>query len=213
MIQSFRAASQDPTGEPNPFSTRFVSPGMIAYKFDDELSPKKIANTFLTRRHQVAQIVGPHGSGKSTLLRSLFPHLRRNFEQIVEVNIRGSSSIDSVCLRGRQTGEKSELTEPRLLVVDGIERLPLTSTIGLVGHCLFAGTGLLITTHRRSPVLPVLFETRPQLTVFQQIVHELQVHRSDKLITRDCCADVFQANKGDIRESLMTLYDLWEDRR
>ena len=59
----------------NPFSTRFVEPGAIAYRF-----PNADGLAALVRRLDETggwgQLVGPHGSGKSTLLASLLPALR-----------------------------------------------------------------------------------------------------------------------------------------
>src|SRR5438045_9395885 len=58
----------------NPFSSRFVEPGAIPFRFP---SPGGLAD--VVRRLDEAggwgQVVGPHGSGKSTLLAALLPAL------------------------------------------------------------------------------------------------------------------------------------------
>ncbi len=72
MSQQTRAAAQS-----NPFSTRFVRPGALAYRFP----PGESAATLVERLAASGwrgQIVGPHGSGKSTLVAALGETLPRS---------------------------------------------------------------------------------------------------------------------------------------
>ena len=60
----------------NPFSTRRVRPGAIAYCFPEGVD----VETLLARLHENGwrgEIVGPHGSGKSALLATLMPAIEQ----------------------------------------------------------------------------------------------------------------------------------------
>jgi len=61
----------------NPFATRYVQPGMVAWFACDTLSLKMLERRFTDELGCRAAIVGPHGTGKSTLLEHLVPKLGR----------------------------------------------------------------------------------------------------------------------------------------
>jgi hypothetical protein len=58
----------------NPFATRFVAPGKLAWHSRDGHSLDDLSRRFI-ELHSRAAIVGPHGSGKTTLLEHLVPML------------------------------------------------------------------------------------------------------------------------------------------
>lgn len=59
----------------NPFATRYVRPGQLAWIGDGPHSLSKLVDTFTLELHCRAAIVGPHGTGKSTLLAHMIPLL------------------------------------------------------------------------------------------------------------------------------------------
>jgi hypothetical protein len=62
--------SHDPESAENPFSTRHVRPGAIAYQFPPGKSADRLVQR-LGENNWQGQIVGPHGSGKSALMAAL----------------------------------------------------------------------------------------------------------------------------------------------
>ncbi len=61
----------------NPFATRYVQPGMVAWFAAGTQSLATLERRFTDELGCRAAIVGPHGSGKSTLLEHLVPRLGR----------------------------------------------------------------------------------------------------------------------------------------
>lgn len=61
----------------NPFATRYVQPGMVAWFATDTQSLATLERRFIGELGCRAAIVGPHGTGKSTLLEHLVPKLGR----------------------------------------------------------------------------------------------------------------------------------------
>ena len=91
----------------NPFCTRFVRPGSIAYQFHTETKAEsstdqssigtssigtssdtncqRIARQLVA--HQRSLIIGPHGTGKTTLLCTLAPYLEASFDFTLTVRL------------------------------------------------------------------------------------------------------------------------------
>ena len=60
----------------NPFATKFVTPGRLAFAGLGEKALDGLAET-LIRQHGVYQIIGPHGVGKTTLTYNLEKRVER----------------------------------------------------------------------------------------------------------------------------------------
>jgi hypothetical protein len=219
----------------NPFATRFIAPGRIAWVGDSDFFDR------LESRWQAlkcrAAIVGPHGSGKSTLLEHLVPRIgasvfrrdalgKRMGESIVEGAAgAGTRSADpkarqpTVWLQLRKTEPRSmvipwhEICEGRLLVVDGYEQLNRWRRATLVTRTWRRGVALLVTSHRRT-LLPTLCELSVTTDIARQIIARLTAERadlpqpSDEEISRR-----LRAQSGNLREVLMDLYDRVEERK
>ncbi len=74
----------------NPFSTRYVAPGQIAWV---DARPKEIANLarqFFSKYAARAAIVGPHGSGKTTLLEFLVPRIGK---VVTKLDVAGRAAL------------------------------------------------------------------------------------------------------------------------
>jgi hypothetical protein len=70
--------------------------------------------------------------------------------------------------------------------------------------------GLLLTTHRAIRGVPVIYQIAPSFQIFSRIVSLLS---PDQPIDQPLLKQVFTQNNDSIRESLMSLYTIWEEDR
>lgn len=191
-----------PASGHNPFSTRFTQPGSIPFLLNPDQSLANIAGQFRNHRY-LGQIVGHHGSGKTTLTHALESHLSNDFATVRRITIRGRRNI----LARQIKHELHSNVSGCLLVVDGLERLPWIHQRLLLQQVGYPKIGLLVTTHRAHVGVPVLFETRPTLETLRKLTNQLApgLAMDDQVL-----ASALQQNPGNIRESLMTLYDWYE---
>jgi hypothetical protein len=183
----------------NPFSSRFVRPGAIAYRFPDGITLETLLNRFAESLWRGA-IVGPHGSGKSTLLCSLVPALKRLGWQTTMLTLRdGKRWLPRGWL---PTGAR------RIVVIDGFEQLNLASRCWILAHCRFRRHGLLVTTHKPNR-LPLIHRTETSPDLLDSIACELVRGSGGRLAAGDLMA-AFSHSQGNLREALFRLYDSYE---
>lgn len=194
-----RDASPSPTS--NPFSTRFVRPGALAYKFPPGVTAAGLVAQLL-RRGGRGQIVGPHGSGKSTLLASLRQPSTAAGYPVFTFALRDGERRLPRDWRKQVAGANA-----RLVVVDGCEQLSWWSRALLKWHCRRNGWGLLVTSHRDLG-LPTLCTTGTSVALAQQLAAVLA--GDDGRITPAMVAESYRAADGDMRETLFRLYDRYE---
>ena len=202
----------------NPFSATRVRPGKLPY----------LGNSFrisdLVRRwhgaNYIGQIVGPHGTGKTTLSRAIESFVQDRFGRVNWLTIRhrslrtdslGTTTNYRICHMESKSGSIRGL-----YVVDGIENLGLLHRWLLVQRCRADMGGILITSHRKLAGIPVLAELTPVNATLQVIVRyllgqwpypdEVKAHFDASLVDA-----AFQDAGGNLRESLMMLYDSFED--
>lgn len=191
--------------EPNPFSTRRVRPGAIAYCFPVGLD----AETLLARLRENGwrgQIVGPHGSGKSALLATLIPAIERSGRQVVHVELHDGQR--RLPLAPAWT---SGLDASTVLAIDGFEQLRQTGRFRVKRFTARRGIGLLVVAH--APVgLPPLWTTSTNGELARRIVGRLLDGVEPRISPEDVDA-AFSRHKGNLRETLFALYDLYESRR
>ncbi len=157
----------------------------------------------------LGQIAGPHGSGKSTLVAELLSHLDQHFSSVRNIVVRSRKSIVGNPLAGAVNTASSER---KFIVIDGIERMSAIDRFALRRYCGRRRFGLLATTHREIPRWPVVFRTEPDAMAFVKIVNKLQSESPAK-VELSAIESAFESSDGNIREALMVLYDIWEDRR
>lgn len=185
----------------NPFCTRCVRPGAMPFLFPPGETAAELAGRF-HRAGGRAAIVGPHGSGKSTLLATLRPELRRDGRQVAAVALHDGQRRLPASL------DTSRLAAGDVVVVDGYEQLGFFHRHRLRRLCRRRGLGLLVTSH--GPVgLPVLFQTRVDLPLAQRIASRLQ-EGYEVRVHDDDVARLFPQCRGDLRELLFALFDLYE---
>jgi hypothetical protein len=186
----------------NPFSTRFVRPGAIAYRFP----PGRSAEELVARLAEAGwrgQIIGPHGSGKSTLLAALAEPLARRGRPTWSVGLRDGA-------RRMPAGwtDSAAAIGAKLIVIDGYEQLAAWSRFLVKRQCRRRGWGLLVTAHHDAG-FPTLLVTSPSLQTVQELVARL-LEGDDVRIAPQIVAECFAASEGDVRETLFRLYDHWQ---
>ena len=191
--------------ESNPFSTRWIRPGAIDYRFSDGQDAQQLV-TRLARWGWQGQIVGVHGSGKSSLVRALFGPIEAAGRRIDLVTLTQNErwwmpSRDRV----RSWNERT------LVIVDGYEQLGMWSRWRLRAVCRRRGSGLLVTSHQDVGFSEVA-STKVSLAMAQAIVSDLQ-RAGPVLVQPDDVLELFAAQNGNFRETLFGLYDLYEMRR
>lgn len=189
----------------NPFSTRHVRPGALEYLFGNEHGAAELHER-LRQNAWLGEIVGPHGSGKSTLLATLAPGFQQAGRQVVHISLHdGQRRLPVSIAQSRTWNEATQV------VVDGYEQLGWWSRHWLDLTRRRRGAGLLVTTHA-SVGLPLLVSTSPSLPSMQAIVARL-LPMGCVLITPDDVARCYEQHRGNARELLFALYDLYELRR
>ncbi len=188
----------------NPFATRHVRPGAIAFIFPANVDGQLLIDRWRAAKRRGA-ILGPHGSGKSTLLASLATQLEEAGECIVRVNLHDGERRLPASLH-----QRCAEVAPTLLIVDGYEQLSWFGRRQLRRLCLLHSAGLLVTAHG-DVRLPVIF--RP--CVNDRLVQEIVVRLSDGcsgVISAEDVLGAWRLHGDNVREALFSLYDLHEQR-
>lgn len=196
----------DPSFFPsNPFSTRFICPDANSYLFPEDADTAHLVTT-LRETGWWGQIVGPHGSGKSTLLHTLVPRMEEAGRR-VELYVLHQSDRHLAMARGAQRAWNSQTQ----VVIDGYEQLDWLRRRRLKRSCRSRGAGLLVTAH--DPIgLPHLWRTETSLELAQTLVARLLPPDYTPCITMEDVSCAFAAHRGNLREMLLSLYDVFEDR-
>ena len=181
----------------NPFSTKFWIPGVIPFLFPER---DESIDTLLGKmyRHPICQIVGPHGSGKSTLLLALLKQHKKNGDHQDKDNVRYLIFND----QHRRFPRSTAFLGNPFLFVDGFEQLPFRDRLRLLSR----SKRLVFTTHHPVWFVPILFRTKPQLSVFVQIVQQMLSDPPEESVLHA----VYVRSRGNFRNAFFELYDRWE---
>jgi len=203
-------AVQPRVGEPmttkpvNPFSASRLRPGAIPFVFPGGMSVDGLVDRLEAAGWRGA-IVGPHGSGKSTLLAAVIDAVEKIGRPVVLVELHdGQRSF-----RLDRAVWKMLAAEHGLLVVDGYEQLGPLARLAL--RTRRRRIGLLVTSHR-SVGLPTLAETNVDPQLARQIAERL-LEGYPPLIEASEAANALARHDGNLRDTLMELYDLYEAAR
>jgi len=217
----------------NPFSSRYVRPGAIEYRFDDGSAggshegragdraggpdAASIVDSFYAAGRRGA-VVGPHGSGKTTLLESLAPAVAARGDEVRLLTLRDAGA-------GFPRIALLRLTRSTVLFVDGYEQLGWWRRLRLGRAVARAGAGLLATAHaplsditlsHKSARLPTLYTTATSPASAARLVRRLldeHAPASAFAIDDEEIARRLAAHGGDMRELFFGLYDLYESHR
>jgi GTPase SAR1 family protein len=177
----------------NPFSTKFWSPGAIPFQFSESGETVEMLRE-TAERCPICQIVGPHGSGKSTLLLNLLKWYETNGEP-----------VRLLLFNDKQRSLPYDLMFPvkQILFADGFEQLSWKNRLQL----LLRAKRLILTAHRPVWCVPVLYRTKPQFSVFVQIVRQMMPAPPEESVLRK----VYERSGGHFRNAFFELYDQWEE--
>ncbi len=204
----------------NPFSTRFVAPGAIPFRFHANANPlgAHSAETIVDQltRVRFGVIVGPHGSGKSTLLKSMEPLARSRFKQLSQIQTHACESSGwRASSRHRATVWRSvrhklnQLGDGGLLIVDGLEQLSRFDRWRLVARAKARGLSILATSHSESVHFATLYRTEITRELVQSLAEELLEDAPPKI--RQAVAEELDARDlasiNDVRQLWFDLYD------
>lgn len=190
----------------NPFATERVA--KIPFRFDYGDWVSHLGH--LRELEYRAAIVGPQGSGKTTLLCDLEQQLSAIAERETIYLFLPHDKLEQKQIL------KSALSESpvgKILLIDGIERLPMLDRMGLFRASRDAG-GLIVTAHRPLRVppfrLPTWIKTQTSELVLDYVLSELRMDSPD---VRAAGQQSYQKRKGNLRDVLRDLYDRHAARR
>jgi len=181
----------------NPFATRYTRPNAGPYLFPDGHSTDSLLAR-LRDNGWWGQITGPHGSGKSTLVYTLLPRLQAAGRRVEIYSLHRRDSIAS-------------WNASTQIVVDGCEQLGWLQRTWLKWTCRRRGTGLLATAHR-DVGLPPLWTAETGVELAQRIVTRLLGQGDAGWLHTGQVERLFAEHRGNMRELLFALYDLYEQR-
>jgi hypothetical protein len=192
----------------NPFRVARVL-SAIRYEFpacDDDHARDRDAVSLLPRLEALgyrAAIVGPHGSGKTTLLEDLEDVLARRGFRIAHVRL----DTDDPRLPREWRSSARLLDAGDIVCLDGAEQLGPIAWLRFRWQARRAG-GLIVTTHRHGR-LATLIECTTSVGLLHRIIQRLAPHGPDALDTAPPAAELFARHRGNLRDALRELYDVY----
>jgi hypothetical protein len=210
------ATQPAPAESGNPFATRYIRPGALPYQFPKEGSLAGLIDRLADCGWR-GEILGPHGSGKSTLVRSLIPELSSRGVHVSLFTMRQGnrrlppSDTDDAEWFPPSVDKAVRLSGiNRLWIVDGAEQLSKFSWWRLRVDCRWKRRGLVVTTHH--PLgLPLLFRTSTTADLAWQVVSKLLPAQQTFILPADV-QEAFQVHAGNLRETLLALFDVYHQR-
>ena len=196
--------STGPSEVGNPFSTRHVRPGAMAYRFSPGQDVDGLVER-LSKNDWRGQIVGPHGSGKSALTATLAEALRQAGREALLIELHDGERRLPV-----SRAELKRLRRGSVVIVDGYEQLARRRRALLRRFCRRRRLGLVVTSHA-SMGNPDLVRTAPSLALAETMVEDL-LRRSASTVDKDAIHQSFRRHEGNLREVLFDLYDVCERR-
>ena len=184
----------------NPFAMERVT--RIPYRFEQGNWVSQMGH--LRDLGYRAAIVGPQGSGKTTLLSEL------------EHRLEGEGERETVYLfLPHEKAEQKEMLDEvlsenlagKILLIDGLERLPVFQRLRLF-RASHGASGLIVTSHhplRLPPFrLPTWIRTKTSELVLDYVLSELSMDAPE---VRAAGKTSYRKRKGNLRDVLRDLYD------
>lgn len=189
----------------NPFATRWTRPGRIAAR-DARGRPLDVVGLLgqLAELGGSGAVEGPHGSGKTTLLAALATELDHRGLLAARVRIRSWRDVATllqIVWRARPGS---------VVCVDSWEAIGGAFGIIARGLARWSRCGLIVTSHRPAG-LPRLWRCETSEELLARIVASLP-DEGGRMGPEDIRRS-FERHAGNLRESLLDLYDTFEGRR
>lgn len=149
-------------------------------------------------------IIGPKGAGKTTLLEDLEPALSALDFKVTRLRL---DDLQRRFPRGFMKVLFDRLTNRDFVLFDGAERLNRWKWLSFKRRTKKAG-GLIVTSHRAG-LLPTLKECRTTPEMLAEILEELSGKASGEREVRL----LYERHKGNLREALRELYDVYSEKK
>ena len=191
----------------NPFSTRFIRPGVIPWH-STTTSPSALLKSLKDSNNRVV-ISGPHGSGKSTLLCHFCSVAREQGYEVYYLRCRSWIDVMRAIRLFFDVRPRHDF-----VCIDSLEMLKFFGWF----FCLvadFRRVRVVVTVHKRPwwCMWPVLVNTETSFRTFHELVRGLMVKCSPMEtinFSKVMLQDIFKRNAGNLRESFFELYDHYE---
>ncbi len=193
----------------NPFSVRFVQPGVLEWMASDEgMQVSVLRDRLIADCQSRGAILGPHGAGKSTLVHHLLSGWGGPFARL-QLRRRESPW-------GRVRQVLPGMGRGQLLVLDGFEQLSPLARIHVRWSTRRRGVGLLVTSHRTCGVT-VLARVEPGPELVWRLVRN-RLDAAGVALSGEAMRDLehrtgrlLRVHGGNVREVFMALYDWFEE--
>lgn len=156
----------------------------------------------LEKMSYCAAIIGPEGSGKTTLLEDIGAALEKQRQRIKNVFVNDSSPMTWQSSRELFM----QIRPGQIVLLDGADSIARATWQALKRGVLRRAGGLVVTAHKTG-LMPTLIECSTTPELFSKIVSEIT--NGEQGIARDLLDEVYHRNKGNIREALRELYDIF----
>ncbi len=211
--------------EPNPFAAETIRAGVEPFVFPPGITSQSLWTKF-AEGGWLGQIVGPHGSGKTTLVRTLLQHPPWS-KVLAEVYVCKARSCKLVECRAAAEGDSFckvvkgclRTRGGKLIVIDGAEQIPMMVRSMILALAMLRGIKLLVTSHKEFRHFSTLLHLKPTFPLAWELVSaRLERARQWRAacglpgvdLNEDVVRVIFEKHRGNIREMLFELYDIYE---
>ena len=158
--------------------------------------------TELERMEYRAAVLGTDGSGKTTLLGQIQEHLSRRGFVVKSI----FTSLAEPLTRQNRRTFLAQLKPGEIVLLDGADHLSFLGWPRFKRNLLRLAWGLIITSHK-AVLMPTLFECLTTEELLAELVQEL-LDGTDGIDQIDL-TEIYNQHRGNIRDCLRHLYDVW----
>ena len=209
MCESSAAQNLDGQHVSNPFSTRYVRPGAMGFRFGPGPKFEQLVDRLRDTGYW-GQIIGPHGTGKSTLVATLVERVHQYGIRAVHFELHDGQRHMPTAWQ-KTAWNAFEQGRSTMVIVDGFEQLNRFCCWRVKHICRAKNWGLLVTAHK-AVGLPTLYRTSTSAALAQSLTETL-LSGYETTITPDQIQKAFQHHDGNLRNVFFALFDHYERNR